>query len=286
MKFLLGLLAVILGVVGCVIVLSSENALVVQPKGMIAKYQLSLIITNILLMLSIIVPTYILLFVVVYKYCLKKDAEYDPNHSSTPLSELLMWISPTIVVIIMAFITWHETHRLDPYKPIASTVRPLLVQVVALDWKWLFIYPEQGIATLNYLFIPDRTPIHFKLAADNSPMNSFWIPQLSGQIYSMAGMITQLNLIADGPGEYVGRAVEINGEGYAGMTFSVKSSSQKAFEDWVAKVKESPLQLTPERYEELIPPFIKRDVVLFSEVENGLFQKIVDKYMYPPVQVL
>ena len=190
-----------------------------------------------------------------WKYCIKnEDAKYDPDHTYGPLGELIMWGLPSIIVVVMAIVTWDATHKLNPYKPIESEVKPLTIQVVALDWKWLFIYPEQGIATLNFFHIPEQTPIHLRLTADGSPMNSFWIPQLSGQIYSMTGMSTQLHLMADGPGEYVGRAVEINGEGYADMTFSVKSTSPKDFEDWVAEVKKSPLHLTEDVYNELVKP--------------------------------
>ncbi len=194
-KLFTGILALIIGVIGIVFVLASENALVVHPKGIIAQIELELIITNIILMLVIIVPTYILLFAVVWKYCIKNEnAKYDPDHTFGPIGELLMWGLPSIIVVVMAIVTWNATHKLNPYKPLESEVKPLTVQVVALDWKWLFIYPELGIATLNYFHIPERTPIHLKLTADGSPMNSFWIPQLSGQIYSMTGMTTQLYL--------------------------------------------------------------------------------------------
>lgn len=286
-KFLIGLLAVILGVIGCVIVLASEHALVVQPKGIIAHHELALIITNILMMLSIIIPTYILLFLVVYQYCIKNEkSEYDPEHTVGSFGELMMWVLPSIVVAAMSLITWKATHKLDPYKPIQSDFKTLTVQVVALNWKWLFIYPEQGIATLNYLYIPEKTPIHLNLAADGSPMNSFWIPQLSGQIYSMAGMRTQLYLMADGPGEYTGRAVEINGKGYSDMTFPVISSSQEGFEIWVDLVKKSPFRLTEDEYNALLKPVVIKNITLFSEVEKDLFHKIIHKYMYPAVPLL
>lgn len=286
-KFLIGLLAVVIGVIGIVIVLANENALVVHPKGIVAKHILELIIANIVLMLLIIVPTYILLFVVVWKYCLKKEsAKYDPDHTYGPMGELIMWGLPSIIVVVMAIVTWNATHKLNPYKPIESDLKPISVEVVAIDWKWLFIYPELGIATLNYLHIPANTPIHFKLTADHSPMNSFWIPQLSGQIYSMTGMTTQLHLMANEPGEYVGRAVEINGEGYAGMTFTVKSSDQSDFEDWIKLVKNSPHHLTDDFYKDLVQPAVNKSVILFSEVEKDLFQKIIQKYMYPTQSVL
>lgn len=286
-KFLLGLLAITLGVIGIVIVLANENALVVHPKGVIAQQILELIITNIILMLVIIAPTYILLFWIVWKYCIKNEnAKYDPDHSYGPIGELAMWGLPTIIVAIMALVTWDRTHQLDPYKPLESEIKPLSIQVIALDWKWLFIYPELGIATLNYLQIPEKTPIHFRLTADHSPMNSFWIPQLSGQIYSMTGMSTQLHLMADAPGEYAGRAVEINGEGYSDMTFSVKSTSSVDFEDWIAQVKKSPQKLTESIYNELVKHTVNKSIKFYSEIEKDLYQKIVHKYMYPAEPVL
>lgn len=281
-KLLIGLFAVVISVIYIVIVLASKNALVVHPKGIIASDILTLILTNIALMLVIILPTYILLFTVVWKYCIKKGKiEHAPEETAGPIAELLMWGLPTVIVAGMAVITWFATHALNPYKPIESDKKPLLVQVVAMDWKWLFIYPEQGIATLNLLHIPEKTPIHFRLTADRAPMNSFWIPQLGGQIYSMTGMSTQLFLMADGPGSYVGRAVEINGEGYSGMTFGVKSTSLKDFEEWVAKVNDSSLDLTAAAYADLVRPGINRNVLLFSNVEKDLYEKIIHSYMPP-----
>lgn len=286
-KFLIGVLTVVAAVICVVIVLANENALIIHPKGIIAQKELELIVTNIILMLLIIMPTYILLFAVVWKYCIKtENAKYDPNHSYGPVGELIMWGLPSIIVAVMAVITWDRTHQLNPYKPLESKVKPLAIQVVALDWKWLFIYPELGIATLNDFHIPESTPIHLRLTADASPMNSFWIPQLSGQIYSMTGMSTQLYLMANEPGEYIGRAVEINGEGYADMTFSVKSTSPKDFEDWITQVKKSSFHLSEETYNELVKPSVNKSIILFSNVETDLYHKIIHKYLYPTKPVL
>jgi len=286
-KILILVVAILFIVLGIYLVLINEKAVVFHPKGIIAKKELELIITNIILMLLIIVPTFILLFTVVYKYCIKKEnAEYDPDHTFSWTGQLLMWVIPSLIVVVMAIITWNATHQLNPYKPLESHDKPLSVQVVALNWKWLFIYPELGIATLNYMHIPERVPIHLKLAADGSPMNSFWIPQLSGQIYAMTGMSTQLHLMAEGPGEYMGREVEINGEGYADMTFPVKSSSIKDFENWVSEVRKSSLHLTEDRYNELVQPAVNKSVIFFSDVEKNLYQKILRRYMYPTGSVL
>ena len=278
-KFFIGVVAVLLSVLGIYFVLSSENALVAQPKGIIAQRELEVIVTIILLMLIVIVPTFIFLFYTVWRHHNgRAKAKYDPEHSYGKWGEWLLWLIPAAVVAVMVVVNWNVTHELDPYRPLESPVKPLQIQVVAIDWKWLFIYPELGIATLNYLEVPDRTPIRLHLTADNSPMNSFWIPQLSGQIYSMTGMTTQLHLMADAPGEYRGKAVEINGMGYADMTFVVKSSSQADFDAWTEEVRRSPLKLTKEIYDELAQSSIIKDIVLYSEVEHELFQKILKKY--------
>lgn len=277
-KFVIGILAIISAVLAVFFVLRSDNALLMHPKGIIARSEMNLIATNYLLMLIVIVPTFILLFVVAWKYRAKNTkAKYEPERS---YKELILWVIPSIVIAVMTVITWYATHELDPYQPLKSEVKPLKVQVVALDWKWLFIYPEQGIASVNFVQFPAGTPIHFTLAADGSPMNSFWIPQLSGQIYAMAGMATQIHMMADRPGEYAGRAAELNGRGLADMTFVAKSTTLSDFDDWVAQVKQSPLQLTDPIYNELVKPSQNHPIALYSTVEEDLFNKIVMKYMY------
>ena len=284
LKLIFGLLAIIIAGLAVFFLLRHESALLTHPKGLIAQSELDLIATNYLLMLIIVIPTLILLFVVAWKYRAKNvKAKYEPKKTGGVFQELLLWIIPSIVIAVMAVHTWKVTHNLDPYKPLESDVKPLTIQVVALDWKWLFIYPEQGIATLNFFQFPADTPIHLELAADGSPMNSFWLPQLSGQIYAMTGMTTQLHIMADEPGEYTGRAAEINGEGFADMTFVAKSTSQADFETWVMTVKQSPLQLTLGQYNELAKPSQNNPIALYSYVEKDLFNEIVMKVMHPPL---
>ena len=282
-KLLVGIVAVFIAILAIYFVLTSESALVAHPKGMIAKKELSLIKTNILLMLVVAVPTLILLFTIAWKYREKnsKKTKYELQQSSGLFSGALFWLIPSVVIAVMAVITWRATHELDPYQPIQSETQPLTIQVVALDWKWLFIYPAQGIAALNLVQFPERTPIRFELCADGSPMNSFWIPQLSGQIYSMTGMVTPLHMMADGIGEYAGRAAEINGDGFADMTFVAKSTSLIDFNAWVTEVKRSPLKLTSIFYDELLRPSKNNPVALYSFVEEDLFHHIVMKYMQP-----
>jgi len=280
-KFILGLFAILIAALAIFFVLRSENALLTHPKGVIARSELDLISINYLLMLMIVIPTFALLFWVVWKYSAKNSrAKYDPDKSHGGFKEVILWIIPLIAIVPMAVITWYAAHKLDPYQPIGE--KQMTIQVVAMDWKWLFIYPEQRIAAVNWVQFPEKTPIRFELAADGSPMNSFWIPQLSGQIYAMTGMTTQIHMMADGPGIYTGRAAEINGAGFADMTFIAKSTSMGDFEEWVGKVKESPLQLNEGIYQELVKPSQKHPIELYSNVESGLFHKIVMKYMHHP----
>lgn len=280
LRFAIGLFAILCAIVAIFFVLKSDNALLTHPEGIIARDELHLIKMNILLMLIVIAPTFALLFWIVWKYRSKNSkAQYAPEKTGGVFGQLVLWIIPSIIIALLSIIIWKSTHKLDPYRPIEGDVKPLTIQVVALDWKWLFIYPDLGIATLNFVQIPAATPIHLELTADGAPMNSFWVPQLSGQIYTMTGMITQLHLMADKPGIYAGRAAEINGKGLADMTFVIKSTSQSDFNAWVAIVKESPLQLTDPIYNELVKPSLNDPVKLYSNVEKDLFKKIVMKYM-------
>lgn len=281
-KFAAGVLAIALAAVGIHLALTSEHALVTHPKGIIAFSELELIKTNIFLMLIVIVPTFILLFVTAWRYRSKNTkAKYEPEQTFGFLRELTLWGVPSVVIVVMAFITWDKTHELDPRKPILSEAKTLTIQVVAINWKWLFIYPEQGIATVNYVQFPEKTPIRLTLSADDSPMNSFWLPELTGQIYAMSGMVTTLHMMADGIGVYPGRAAEINGEGLADMTFTAKSSSLADFEAWVAHVKQSPLRLTNPVYAELVKRSQNNPVALYSYVEKDLFDRVVMKYKHP-----
>jgi cytochrome o ubiquinol oxidase subunit 2 len=281
-KFIIGILAILSAVLVIFFVLRSDASLLTHPKGIIARSELNLIAMNYLLMALVVVPTFTLLFTIAWRYRAKNaKAKYDPEATGGAFKEVILWIIPAIIIAVIAPVTWNATHKLDPYKPLESEVEPLTIQVVALDWKWLFIYPEQGIATVNFVQIPANTPIHFALSADGSPMNSFWVPQLSGQIYAMSGMTTTLHMMADEPGVYTGRAAEINGRGFADMTFVVKSTSQSDFDDWIALVKQSPLQLTNDTYNEFAKPSENHSITLYSHVEKDLFNKIVMKYMHP-----
>jgi len=177
----------------------------------------------------------------------------------------------------LGYLTWVSSHHLDPYRPLDSDVKPITIQVVALDWKWLFIYPEQGIATVNKIVFPANTPVNFQITSD-SVMNSFFIPALGGQIYAMAGMQTKLHLIANENGEFDGISANYSGAGFTGMKFKAVATSQADFNAWVSEVKSAPKQLDSAEYEALAKPSEKNPVELYSSYKPNLFQVILDKY--------
>jgi cytochrome o ubiquinol oxidase subunit 2 len=256
-----------------------------NPQGPVASSERDVIVTTVLIMLVIVVPALVTLYTFAWKYRAgNKNAKYEPDRPHNVRSEIILWLMPAAIIAVLAFITWNAAHALDPSQPIPSgssiSAKPLEVQVIALQWKWLFIYPTQGIATVNYLEIPAGTPVHFDLTADG-PISSFWIPQLGSQIYAMAAMQTQLNLLASTTGEFVGKDTEINGDGYAGMTFAVHSVSQSDFDTWVASVKQASTTLDEAAYTALAAPSEYVPPAFYSSVAGDLFNNVMMMYMMP-----
>ncbi len=254
---------------------------VLNPKGIIALEESNLIIISTLLMLIVVIPVFILSFIVAWKYRAgNKKAKYDPDWDHSTLAESIWWGVPFAIVIVLSIITWKSSHTLDPFKPIKASTKPITIQVVALQWKWLFIYPEQNIATVNFFQFPEKTPVSFEITAD-APMNSFWIPQLSGQVFAMPGMKTKLHLMADEVGSYRGSSANISGKGFAGMTFVAKSSTQTDFDTWVESVKQSPHLLSLDAYKQLATPSENNPVASYVLTREDLYNWIVMKYMMP-----
>ncbi len=211
-----------------------------DPKGPIGDAQRQLIIITFGLMLIVVVPVFILVFWFTRKYRASNTrAAYAPKWSYSAGIDGAIWLVPVAIVIVLAYFTWTGTFRLDPYKPIASAREPLTIEVVSLDWKWLFIYPEQGIAVVNQLVFPANVPLSFRLTSD-SVMTSFFIPRLGSQMYAMAGMQTRLNLMAGEPGVYTGHNQEFSGRGYADMHFKAIATTSGEFQAWMKKVRQSP----------------------------------------------
>ena len=263
--------------------MNAHAAGVFDPQGPIAGQERDVIVTVASLMLLVAIPLLITLFTFAWKYRAgnpKSKETYSPERTKGVFRELIWWTIPAVIIVTISIINWRSTHALDPYKPITSANQPITIQVVALQWKWLFIYPAQGIATVNFVEFPAQTPVHFELTAD-APMSSFWIPQLGSQIYAMSGMQTQMELMASGTGEYAGRNTEINGVGYSGMTFTAKSVSQEDFNAWVAQVKQSPNPLTMETYNTLAAPSENNPQALYSSFDANLYSTILMKPMAP-----
>jgi len=264
----------------CVYV-STHNMGVFNPKGIIALAEMSLIVKTTLLMLIVVIPVFIMLGVFSWRYRAgNTKAKYTPDWHSNIVLEIIWWTIPIIIIVFIARMTWVSSHELDPFKPIISNVPPITVQVVALEWKWLFIYPEQNIATVNFLHFPVNTPINFEITAD-APMNSFWIPQLAGQIYAMAGMDTALHVMAEESGEYMGVSANYSGYGFSGMKVTAKATSRAEFDQWVQTVRQSPDALNSDEYEKLAKKSRNNNVVYYSSADEGLYGKIIMKYMAP-----
>ncbi len=262
---------------------SNHNMAVLNPKGAIAEDQRSLLITSTLLMAIVVVPVLILAFGIAWRYREgNKKAKYSPDLSGSRAAEVIWWLIPFAIIIILAGITYTSSHRLDPYRPITSDKPPLKVQVIALQWKWLFLYPEEHVASLNYLPIPTDRPVEFTITAD-APMNSFWIPQLGGQVYAMPGMSTKLHLQASEAGDYRGSSANLSGKGFADMTFTAHATPQQDFDAWVADTKSSAAQLTLDSYNELAKPSTgaKPTSYIFPASYEGLYDTVVMKYMTP-----
>lgn len=255
------------------------NIPVLQPKGWVGQQEKQLIITATLLCLIVVIPVFAMTFWIAWKYrASNHKAKYEPDWDKSNVAEFTWWAIPAAIIFILSIITWNSTHQLDPYKSLASSNKPLTIQVVALDWKWLFIYPDQHIATVNTLEIPVNTPVDFHITAD-APMNSLWIPQLGGQVYAMPGMSTELHLIADQPGVYRGSSANISGKGFAGMIFKTHAVSQSDFNAWVNKYKWSPNKLTLDSYNKLAQKSENNPVAYYSLAKPNLYNTVVMKYM-------
>lgn len=249
-----------------------------DPVGQIGVDEKNLIITATLLMLLVVVTVILMTLVFAWKYrASNKNATYAPKWSHSTKIEVVIWTVPILIIIALGVITYKSTHALDPYRPIESDVKPVTIEVVAMDWKWLFIYPEQGIATVNKIVFPANTPVNFRITSD-TVMNSFFIPGLGGQIYAMAGMQTKLHLIANKNAELDGISANYSGAGFTGMKFKAIATSQAEFDAWVSEVKASPKQLDTAEYEALTKPSQNNPVELYSSVKPNLFQTIIDKY--------
>ena len=254
------------------------TAPILDPKGPIAQAERDLLFDAFGVMLIVVIPVIILAFLFVWRYrASNTGARYTPDWSYSAKIDAVIWLVPALIIVALGTLLWSSTHKLDPYKALASENAPLEVEVVAQDWKWLFIYPKQKIATVNELVFPSGTPLSLKITSD-TVMNSFFIPALGGQIYAMAGMQSRLHLLADAPGRFAGRNTQYSGTGFSRQHFEAVAATRADFDAWVEKVRQSPKTLDAASYRALAEPSIEHPVTHYSQVEAGLFGTILEKY--------
>ncbi len=248
---------------------------VLDPHGPIASAERQILFNSLGIMLAIVIPTIVATLGVAWWFrSSNRRATYLPEFEYSGRLELLVWSIPAMTVLLVGGVAWVGAHDLDPRKPISPTVKPLAVQVVSLDWKWLFIYPEQGIASVNHLTVPVGTPLSFELTS-SSVMNSFFVPQLGGQIYTMSGMVTRLQLQADHPGSYPGLSANFSGGGFADMRFKVDAVPAAQFAQWVTAARNSGPALDKATYADLAKPSQAVAPFTYRSVASGLFQQIL-----------
>lgn len=257
----------------------SHNYFVLDPKGPIAAGQRDLIVISTILTAIVIVPVTILTFVIVWRYRDKpgRKAKYDPDFNHSTKLETIWWGIPIIVIAVLGIVTVRYTYALEPSVAIQSQKEPITIQVASMDWKWLFMYPDEGIASVNSITIPEDTPVRFELTSD-APMNSFWVPELGGQIYTMSGMAMTLYLQADHQGTFFGSGANFSGEHFSQMRFDVNAVSDEQYQTWVNKVKTESKPMSMETYQSLTVPGTA-DKQTFSAFPEGLFQQLVTKYL-------
>jgi len=253
---------------------------VLDPKGPIAAADREILFNSLAIMLAIVVPTILATIGVAYWFrSSNRYARYRPDFTYSGRLELLVWSIPAMTVLLVGGVAWIGAHDLDPRKPIDSNVDPVRVQVVSLDWKWLFIYPDQGIASVNHLTVPVGTPVSFELTS-SGVMNSFFVPQLGSQIYTMAGMVTRLHLQADHEGTYRGLSANYSGEGFADMRFTVDAVPPEAFAQWIDGARGAGPMLDAGTYAALAKPSSAVAPFTYRSVAPDLFNGILGSAMH------
>ncbi|MCA9333191.1 ubiquinol oxidase subunit II [Candidatus Saccharibacteria bacterium] len=282
-KIRVGMVAILIGLIAIVSYryLSGQTIALLQPKGLIAEKERDLIYLATVLMLIVVIPVFFMAFWFPKRYNENsKNAEYLPDWDSNKALEAIWWGVPIAIIGVIAIVTWKSTHELDPFKPLAAANRQQRIQVVAMEWKWLFIYPDEGIVTVNHVLVPKDVPVSFEITSD-APMNSFWIPQLSGQIYAMSGMSTKLHVLANSTGKYEGLSANISGYGFSDMRFIAEVVDKNSYNDWVNNINISSSKFGENEYQQLSIPSVANTPQYFSLSQNDLYSRIVAKYNDP-----
>ena len=269
---------ILLALTGCDMVL-------LNPSGDVAQQQSNLLVVSVWLMLLIVVPVIAMTLWFAWRYRESNtDANYRPDWDHSTQIELYVWAAPLLIIIALGALTWVNTHTLDPFRPLARISaeqpladdhEPLVIQAVALEWKWLFIYPEQGIAVVNEVAAPLNTPIQFKITSPQM-MNALFIPALAGMVYGMPAMETQIQAVINEPGDYYGVSGNYSGAGYSDMRFRFHGMQDDEFSDWIENARTEGIALNTANYQELAKPSIKDPVQRFASVEDKLYHRILN----------
>ena len=280
----------LVALLGTGLLLGACQYAVLDPAGDVARQQRDIIYISTGLMLLIIVPVLILIVVFAWRYRQGKGGTYDPTFDHSTALELVIWSAPLLIIIALGALTWSSTHLLDPFRPLdrieagqgadARPGKPMPVQVVSMDWKWLFIYPEQGIATVNELVLPVNRQVRFDITSTNM-MNTFYAPTLAGMIYAMPGMQSQLHAVLNRPGEYSGMSANYSGAGFSDMTFKLRGVDDAGFARWVAQTKGAGQALDLATYQKLERPSEKVPPIRFAAVDSDLYRRILERCIKP-----
>ena len=269
----------VLCLLSCCLTFASCRDGVLDPQGPVGRAERVILGDATAIMLAVIVPVIILTLVFAWWFRAgNRRAMYRPNWEYSGRIELIIWSIPALVISFLGGIAWISSHDLDPPKPLESPSASLEVEVVSLDWRWLFIYPRERIATVNYLVVPTGVPVHFRLTS-TSVMNSFFIPRLGSQIYTMPGMTTELNLQADMPGAYAGISAQFSGPGFSDMLFTLHAESAGKFSTWVTQVHERGGVLDEATVTQLIRPTRAAGELTYGSVPDDPFDRVADGHM-------
>jgi cytochrome o ubiquinol oxidase subunit 2 len=254
---------------------------VLDPQGPVGRANLTIMVDATVIMLCIVVPTILLALFVAWRYRESNTkARYMPEWAYSGRIEAIVWAIPILVIMFLGGVIWIGSNKLDPFAPLQSREKTVNVQVVSLDWKWLFIYPDDGVASVNRLVVPAGAPVHFSITSA-SVMNVFWVPQLGSMIYAMNGMVTQLHLQADHPGTYRGLSAQFSGDGFSDMNFQVNSLPAGQYAAWVAQARQSGQALDRSSYAALTRQSSNLVPYTYRAVQPGLFQDIATQKAAP-----
>jgi cytochrome o ubiquinol oxidase subunit II len=268
-----------IAVTGATMLLSACTEGVLDPHGPVGKAERVILYDSTAIMLAVVVPVIVLTLVFAWWFRARNTrASYRPDWEYSGRIEMIIWCIPALIILFLGGIAWTGSHDLDPPVPLEGSTAPLDIEVVSLDWRWLFIYPHEGIASLNRLVVPAGVPLRFRLTS-TTVMNSFFVPQLGSQIYTMPNMVTQLNLEADQPGTFEGLSAQFSGDGFSDMRFDLVAMEPKAFEDWVGTTKGQGGVLDARTFHELVKPAKADGTQTYALVSEGLFDGISSGHM-------